>query len=229
VLPWALFLGAGVLSGLLVRWWWPRPAPTPVSAPLLPTVRAVARAPAARAAAATRQRERAQSREQPEPGFSRPVVPEPRRKRRPESEWQGMLIDVAVAPTCDVTEHCSRGQVCKPGACGPGEPPGSECLRCLPCESDGECLLGELCVLDHCVKEQLVECRLAKDCGGVSCILTDYSTGPRNNDEMRAHCAEFDTGTPTPEEEPKQLVDNRPPPLAAQLSEQVERSLREDP
>jgi hypothetical protein len=116
-----------------------------------------------------------------------------------------MLVDLALAPTCESTDKCGRAQVCKQD-------------HCLPCEGDAECLRGEACVLDHCVKGELAECRRAEHCQrGSLCILSGYSEGPRNNDSLSAVCMSDDEGTPLPEPEPKQLVDLRPPPLADEL------------
>jgi hypothetical protein len=157
-------------------------------------------------------------------------MPKPEFKARSESEWQGMRIDLSVAPTCASTEHCSRAQVCKSVPCA-GDEPGhaGKCQHCVPCESDGECLRGEVCVLDHCIKRELAACRSAKDCAGVPCVLSFYSTGIRNNDDMRAYCPDVNSGTYPPEEQPKQLTDNRPPALDVQLRSQIARSYETDP
>jgi hypothetical protein len=165
---------------------------------------------------------------------ARGPTPESQFKQRAESEWQGMLIDVALAPTCESTERCAFGQSCKRGACGPGEPADAECYRCLPCESDTECLRGEACVLDHCVKQELVSCRSSRDCPtGARCILSDYSTGARHNGEMRAYCPDINSGTAeldgAEDDRPPSPLDDRPPPLAVKLGAKLKESFAEDP
>jgi hypothetical protein len=141
---------------------------------------------------------------------------EPDVKSRPRQEWQGMLIDRSVAPTCEDTAHCGLAQVCRGG-------------RCLPCERDAECGRGEVCLLDHCVLEQLAACRSSNDCRGLPCVLSGYSSGARNNIEMRSYCADVESGHPT-REEPQPPDDTRTvAPVAHTLMERVEQNLRDEP
>jgi len=110
---------------------------------------------------------------------------------RPPEEWQGMLVDLSVASTCDETIHCGLAQVCRDG-------------RCLPCRKDEECESGSVCVLDHCVAEERVSCRLRRDCGGrAACVLSGYSSDPRGNADLRAFCVSRESGLPAaPETQP---------------------------
>jgi hypothetical protein len=141
-----------------------------------------------------------------------PMLPEPRLWPRPSTEWQGQLVDLSAAPTCESTELCSFGQACKDGLC-------------LPCEADRECLPGEVCVLDHCLGSELVSCRSAKDCGGSYCMLSEPTTPPRHNDGQRAFCVDADAALPLPPEDPEPYgPDTRPPPLGQALLERVEGS-----
>jgi hypothetical protein len=145
---------------------------------------------------------------------ARPKPPSPNLKPRAEGEWQGMLVDLSVAPTCETTAHCSMAQVCRAG-------------RCLPCERDGECVVGEVCVLDHCVRKELTTCRSANDCQGVPCVLSGYSSGARNNAETRSYCANPESGQPHVEEDGPQDDPRPEPPLAQRLTDRLRQSLRE--
>lgn len=106
----------------------------------------------------------------------------PRWHARPAGEWQGMLVNLNVAPPCDGPGLCGMARACRNGRCG-------------PCGSDAECALGESCVLDHCVRSANVRCRHRADCGPDStCILSGYSNGVRGNEDMRAHCLAIKSG-----------------------------------
>lgn len=234
---WGLWFGLAVLCGLGV-WWWRSRARTTVAPPQRPvTLVGAGSARAAILAKLVPARPRAEvEQEDPRRLVPRPPeLPAPQFKERPKSEWQGMRIDLSVAPACESTELCPFGQVCKPGACGPGEPPDADCRRCLPCESDRECLRGEVCVLDHCVKQELVSCRSAADCpAGVPCVLSGYSKPPRHNDGMRAYCPDIDgPGEPPGDEfesEPSErAAKERPPTLHQKLEEKLRRSWEEEP
>lgn len=137
---------------------------------------------------------------------------------RADGEWDGMLIDKSVAMTCDATEHCSKGQVCRRGTC-------------LPCETDRECLVGESCVLDHCVPTDQVECENVGDCDGEFCILSGYDPhDPRNTATMTATCADVETGTPAPDPEVDDSEpEERPQPLFAALSDSIAQDFIDNP
>jgi hypothetical protein len=96
---------------------------------------------------------------------------------RPAEEWQGMLVDLSVMPPCESSAGCGLARACVEGTCG-------------PCVADSECAAGEGCVLDHCVRTELIECRRAAECAADAlCILSGYTGGTaRGNEDMRAHC-----------------------------------------
>ena len=110
------------------------------------------------------------------------IMPPPKFHPRPEGEWQGMLIDMTLRPMCETTVQCGRALSCREG-------------HCLPCLNDRDCDVGEVCVLDHCVREDLALCRTRADCHQESlCVLTGYSEGPRGNTDMKAFCMEASGG-----------------------------------
>lgn len=235
LLPGMVFLGVGLVCGVVT--WWLRHEPTPGLARPAASSRSRRSAmahPVAGASGPGSARTGSDG-SKGAPGTSpdlpphRGPAPPARFKERSKSEWQGMLIDVAVAPTCASTERCGMAQSCKPGPCGPGEPTDGKCFRCQPCESNGECARGEICVLDHCVKREFVSCRTARDCGGVPCVLSGYSTGIRNNQEMKAYCPDVDGGTYSPDDEPEYTADDRKAPLQVDLQEQIRRSYAQEP
>jgi hypothetical protein len=48
---------------------------------------------------------------------------------------------------------------------------------------------GESCVLDHCIRSELADCRTRRDCRNDElCVLSGYSSDPRGNARMRAEC-----------------------------------------
>jgi hypothetical protein len=107
-----------------------------------------------------------------------PARPEPRYQQRPPGEWDGMLVNLAVTPPCEVGSPCGLARACIKGVC-------------TACVTDGDCLRGESCVLDHCVLSDRVGCRSSKDCeNSVHCVLSGYSPDPRSNGTMRSHCVE---------------------------------------
>jgi hypothetical protein len=95
-----------------------------------------------------------------------------------------MLVDLSMQQVyCEDSEQCGQGMACvgQDGGCG-------------PCSGDSDCASGEVCVLDHCLLEQNVECRSYTDCPeGYQCILSGLSADPRGNGEMRAYCPTPDT------------------------------------
>lgn len=95
---------------------------------------------------------------------------------RGAEEWQGMRIrpgdDWPCADTCSLARACIDG-------------------RCVACVDDASCGVGERCVLDHCVREEKVECVRAADCAEpeAKCVLTGITArDPRGNAEMQAVC-----------------------------------------
>lgn len=110
---------------------------------------------------------------------------------RAEGEWQGMLPDREDVWPCTPDGGCGKARACIDG-------------KCLPCLQDAECGGGERCVLEHCVRAELVACTRRRDCGTgeAMCLLSGYSSlDLRGNAEMRAYClAPGDRIGPTEEE-----------------------------
>lgn len=111
------------------------------------------------------------------PGASPGVGPMPVVHARDPEEWQAMLVDLTFRQVCSESSVCGLALACKEdGFCG-------------PCSSDGECAVGEICVLDHCLLRDNTTCRSRLDCAaGELCTLTDYSQGRRANAELRSRC-----------------------------------------
>jgi hypothetical protein len=106
----------------------------------------------------------------------RPPPRTPSYKARPQGEWQGMLVDLAVQPPCLDSSPCGLARACIQGVC-------------TACSVDSDCAAGESCVLDHCVKNERVQCRSTKDCSDEgTCILSGYSSDPRGNSDMSSRC-----------------------------------------
>ncbi len=100
----------------------------------------------------------------------------PLESQRAPDEWQGMQVDTSDPQYCFDSSGCGLALACHANACG-------------PCQRDGDCAAGEVCVLDHCLLPQLAACRRRSDCRGQAvCILSDHSPGPRGNARMRASC-----------------------------------------
>jgi hypothetical protein len=95
---------------------------------------------------------------------------------RSPDEWQGLQVDTSDPQFCVDSRGCGLALSCRGSACG-------------PCQRDGDCAAGEVCVLDHCLLPALVTCRSRKDCPGEAlCFLSDYSPGLRGNASMRSRC-----------------------------------------
>lgn len=137
-----------------------------------------------------------------------PQAREVRFHPRAESEWQGMLIDVAVRPPCESTESCQLALACVESTCG-------------PCQADGECGAGERCVLDHCLLRENAGCVNARDCpqGELCMIVSDGSDALRHvrgNLFLRSLCTTdgYAQGSPQPfGEEPEVYQAEDPPAL----------------
>jgi hypothetical protein len=107
---------------------------------------------------------------------STPGLHVPRYQPRDPEEWQGMLVDLNVSAECELSARCGWALACIGG-------------HCLPCVTDQNCAIGEVCVLDHCLLQRNVTCRRRRDCdGGATCMLTGLSPDPRNNADMRSVC-----------------------------------------
>jgi len=95
---------------------------------------------------------------------------------RPPDEWQGMRVNLTLQATCEESAGCGLAMACRDGRCG-------------PCEVDSDCAGGEVCVLDHCVRRELANCRRRADCGyGELCFLSGYSPEARTNADTRPTC-----------------------------------------
>ena len=94
-----------------------------------------------------------------------------------------MLVDLTFRQVCSDSSVCGLALACKAdGFCG-------------PCVSDGECLTGEVCVLDHCLLRGNSTCRSRRDCGADElCTLTEYSQGRRGNALLRSRCLAWTGG-----------------------------------
>ena len=82
-----------------------------------------------------------------EPEFGQPIF-YPRDPR----EWQGRLVDLSMQAICGDTGFCGRAMACLPAG------------KCGPCRLDRDCLTGERCVLDHCLKSAQVRCTRRANC-----------------------------------------------------------------
>jgi hypothetical protein len=140
----------------------------------------------------------------PTPGRGPVPVYHPRDK----DEWQGMLVNMSMRAMCEASEQCGLAAACINQLCS-------------PCRTDGECAKGELCVLDHCLLAKNVSCRSRRDCSGeeVRCILSGYSSDPRNNAELLAACKEAAGGQAQPPDriQAKGKPAPRPPVNTAEL------------
>jgi hypothetical protein len=138
-----------------------------------------------------------------------PPLPRGEFHPRDPSEWQGMLVDMSVRASCEKSASCGLAAACIGGRCG-------------PCESDSDCALREICVLDHCLMRDNVRCRRRRDCGSRDeyCLLTGFSSDPRGNGEMRAVCQSEHGGTWLGGQEP-------PAPAPADSSVQVQEPVAE--
>jgi len=102
---------------------------------------------------------------------------------RPADEWQGMAVNEAMQATCDTSMRCGLAMACHEGRCG-------------ACTADADCAGGEVCALDHCVKQELAACRHRSDCEGAAlCVLSGYSPDARGNGDMSATCRADGGGT----------------------------------
>lgn len=118
----------------------------------------------------------------------RRMLDEPVFHPRPESEWQGMLVDVSTQSSCESIDGCGLAMACLGGT------------QCGPCDRDSDCAGGEACVLDHCVQQSKVECRSESQCGADEvCVLSGYSDGIRGNEDMSARCQPTAGGIESPE------------------------------
>jgi hypothetical protein len=135
---------------------------------------------------------------------------------RPAGEWQGMLVNTALQATCDTSSRCGLAMAChEDGVCG-------------ACTADSDCAGGEVCALDHCVRQAQAACRHASDCGGGAlCVLSGYSTDARGNGAMTASCLAAGGGVAAPTPEQVARPETRPAAPAAVDTQAMMASLRE--
>jgi hypothetical protein len=146
------------------------------------------------------------------------IMAQPRWQPRRPSEWQGMLVNLNLAPPCDSTSHCGLARICKGG-------------KCLPCEQDGDCMADEECVLDHCIRRALATCRGRADCGPRAvCLLSGYSSGHRGNEDMRSLCVDPMSGAKSAPSSPQAIpqVDERKSLPNDDLIDQARRAAESD-
>jgi hypothetical protein len=146
------------------------------------------------------------------------VLPPPNYHSRPESEWQGMLIDTSLQSVCDGKSSCGLAMACNNNRCG-------------ACSVDSDCASGEACVLDHCVIKKNTSCRTASDCGqNEYCVLSGYSADPRGNGSTLAYCQPQVSGSqPTPETTDLVGDDSVPPVFERPVSiDQLQEILLDD-
>lgn len=125
----------------------------------------------------------------------------PRWAPRPPEEWQGMLVNLNITPPCNSSADCGLARACLEGVC-------------MPCDADADCGAGEACALQHCIHQELIECRRAAECDPDSkCVLSDYSNQPRGNEDVRAYCVSDFSGAAYGPQAPKE-----PPPQDTRTS-----------
>jgi len=142
-------------------------------------------------------------------GLRRGWVPQAREVRfhqRPEDEWQGMLIDVAVRPPCETTSSCQLSLACVEGTCG-------------PCGADADCAGGERCVLDHCLLRDNAGCVSSRDCPNSElCMIVSEGSNAlrdiRGNLFLRSICTTNGRapGRPQPYEDELEVYQAEDPP-----------------
>jgi hypothetical protein len=102
-------------------------------------------------------------------------APKPVYHPRDPNEWDGMpvLLD---GPPCEQSAWCGLALACIDEKCG-------------ACTSDQDCAPGEGCVVEHCLKTELIGCRSYRDCSPALCILSGLTGGtPRGNEDMTSYC-----------------------------------------
>lgn len=109
-------------------------------------------------------------------------APPDRRASRAREEWQGMPVERGGRIFCNDASTCGLARACVD-------------KRCDGCTDDLYCAPGERCVLEHCLRAELVECASRRDCPGDElCALSGYSSDPRGNASMHAHCLPLSGG-----------------------------------
>jgi len=105
-----------------------------------------------------------------------PEAPKPQYHPRDPLEWDGMPVDL-IGPYCEESAFCGLALACVQQMCG-------------ACTADEDCAPGEGCVVEHCLKTELIGCRSYRDCGAELCLLSGFTGGtPRGNEDMRSYCS----------------------------------------
>jgi len=102
-------------------------------------------------------------------------APKPVYHPRDPNEWDGMpvLLD---GPPCEQTEYCGLALACID-------------QKCSACTADSDCAPGEGCVVEHCLKTELIGCHSYRDCSPALCILSGFTGGTaRGNEDMTSYC-----------------------------------------
>ena len=90
-------------------------------------------------------------------------------------EWDGMPVPLQ-GPYCEDSAFCGLALSCVNQMCG-------------ACTSDQDCEPGEGCVVEHCLKTELIGCRSYRDCSPALCLLSGLTGGtPRGNEQMTSYC-----------------------------------------
>lgn len=102
-------------------------------------------------------------------------APKPVYHPRDPNEWDGMPV-LLQGPPCEQSAYCGLALACVDQMCG-------------ACTSDQQCGPGEGCVVEHCLKTELIGCRSYRDCSPALCILSGYTGGTaRGNEDMTSYC-----------------------------------------
>ncbi|MEO6599401.1 MAG: hypothetical protein ABIQ16_05975 [Polyangiaceae bacterium] len=102
-------------------------------------------------------------------------APKPMYHQRDPGEWDGMPVSLQ-GPPCEESQYCGLALACVS-------------QMCVACSADADCAAGEGCVVDHCLKNELISCHSFRDCPGALCILSGFTGGTaRGNEDMTSYC-----------------------------------------
>jgi hypothetical protein len=102
---------------------------------------------------------------------------------RDPNEWQGIRVETCREQYCETSDQCGLALACIDGGCG-------------ACFADSDCARGEVCVLDHCLLDELATCRSYQDCDeGEVCIFGLSGGVPRGNEDSPTECIGSSGGT----------------------------------
>jgi hypothetical protein len=135
---------------------------------------------------------------QPHSAAPPPAPSGPRWFPRAPDEWQGMYVDLDMAPSCNESVDCGLALACVKG-------------HCTACRRDDDCARGEGCSIDHCLPLNALECRRRGDCDEHHlCMLSGISPDPRGNETMRSTCVAIGA-PPEPAPAPTDIAPIGPP------------------